>query len=86
MALIFCKGALRRGEIAVFLDWENGHKALYERLGILGVTDDELDNFYPLVFPTLAPQDWESEWREVEFPRKVCCPVPRLGGRGPLPK
>lgn len=64
-ALGFSKNALSRGEVVIYLDFENGHKALYERLEILGATDDELTNFYPFVFPSLAPQDWESEWRYI---------------------
>jgi len=57
-----CENVLSRGRQD---DMPHGHffdlnGSYDERLGILGVTDDGLDNFYSLVFPTLAPQDWEQ--------------------------
>jgi DNA-binding transcriptional ArsR family regulator len=51
---------LQRGERVIFLDFENGHQTLFERMEALKVPDRLLDNFYPL-----RPEgDWGKAWAE----------------------
>jgi hypothetical protein len=56
--LHFCAVYLSEGESVVFLDFENGHQTLLERLGDMGVPDELLDNFYPL----RPDPGWVEEW------------------------
>ncbi len=56
--LHFCEVYLSEGESVVFLDFENGHQTLLERLGDMGVPDELLDNFYPL----RPDPGWVEEW------------------------
>lgn len=44
-ALVLCVDCLRAGGHVVYVDMENGHRAILERLRCLGVLDDEIGRF-----------------------------------------